>query len=160
MKRKIVPRLGLSILYTAAILLCIFQFSQQAGSDSAGLSQRVLDILLGIFPGLGTWLPRQTLHSLLRKGAHVLVYTLLGLGLYQLTDAALSPRGRGKSLLLPWAIGVLCAAGDEIHQFFVDGRDSSPRDVLIDSCGLLFGVLLSWAVTALWRRVKVRRKET
>lgn len=160
MKRKIVSRLGLSILYTGVILLCIFQFSQQVGSDSAGLSQRVLDILLGLFPGLGTWLPRQTLHSLLRKGAHVLVYTMLGVGLYQLTDAALSPQGKGKSLLLPWAVGVLCAAGDEIHQFFVDGRGSSTRDVLIDGCGLLLGVLLSWAVTALWRRLKGRRQKT
>jgi len=159
-KRENASRLGLSILYTGLILLCIFQFSQQIGSDSAGLSQRVLDFLLGLFPGLGTWLPRETVHALLRKGAHVLVYTLLGLGLYQLADAALPPKCWGRGLLLPWAVGVLCAAGDEFHQSFVAGRGASPRDVLIDSCGLLLGLLLSRAATSLWRSFKRRRQKT
>lgn len=48
-------------------------------------------------------------------------------------------------IVLPWAIGTIYAISDEVHQLFVEGRSCELRDMLIDSAGVIAGVLLmSW----------------
>src|SRR6266568_9408329 len=77
--------------------------------------------------GLGTW------DYVLRKGAHMTEYALLG---------ALLLRALGREL--PAFLAALTyAAGDELHQHFVRGRHSSPIDVAIDAVGIAIG-LLAW----------------
>ena len=44
-----------------------------------------------------------------------------------------------------FAICVLYAISDEIHQSHVGGRDSDPLDVVVDACGAATAVLLSYA---------------
>jgi VanZ family protein len=77
--------------------------------------------------GLGTW------DLILRKGAHMTEYAILG---------ALLLRALGRE---PQAFlaGVAYAVTDELHQHFVSGRHASPVDVAIDSVGVLLGVLLA-----------------
>ena len=75
--------------------------------------------------GLGTW------DFVLRKLAHALEFALLG---------ALLLRALGRS----WpalALGIAYATSDEVHQHFVAGRHASARDVLIDSAGVVLGLL-------------------
>ena len=76
--------------------------------------------------GLGTW------DTILRKGAHVTEYAILGL---------LLVRALGRELPA-FLVGVAYAITDELHQHFVGGRHSSPIDVAIDSTGVLIGVLI------------------
>ena len=76
--------------------------------------------------GLGTW------DEVLRKCAHVTEYAILGLLL-------LRAIGRELPALL---VGIAYAASDELHQHFVAGRHGSPVDVLIDTAGLLIGIVL------------------
>jgi VanZ family protein len=76
--------------------------------------------------GLGTW------DTILRKGAHVTEYAILGL---------LLMRAIGRELPT-FLIGVGYAITDEVHQHFVTGRHSSPIDVAIDSTGVLIGLLV------------------
>jgi len=76
--------------------------------------------------GLGTW------DTILRKGAHVTEYAILGL---------LLVRALGRELPA-FLVGVAYAITDEVHQHFVSGRHSSPIDVAIDSTGILIGVLV------------------
>ena len=76
--------------------------------------------------GLGVW------DTVLRKGAHVVEYAVFGLLLL---------RALGNEAAA-FALGVAYAATDELHQHFVRGRHASPRDVAIDSVGLLFGVFV------------------
>jgi VanZ family protein len=76
--------------------------------------------------GLGTW------DTVLRKGAHVTEYAILGLLLLRAT-------GREAPAFL---LGVAYAITDEFHQHFVSGRHSSPIDVAIDSAGVLIGILV------------------
>ena len=76
--------------------------------------------------GLGTW------DEVLRKGAHLTEYAVLGMLLL---------RALG-SVLPALAVGVAYAITDEIHQHFVTGRHSSPFDVAFDACGLALGLLL------------------
>ena len=77
--------------------------------------------------GLGVW------DEVLRKGAHLTEYAILGALLY---------RALGR-MLPALVLGILYAATDELHQGFVRGRHSSPFDVAFDACGLALG-LLAW----------------
>lgn len=80
--------------------------------------------------GLGTW------DTVLRKGAHVTEYAILGLLLVRAL-------GREAPAFL---LGVAYAITDEIHQHFVSGRHSSPIDVAIDSAGVVLGIVVCRAV--------------
>jgi VanZ family protein len=81
--------------------------------------------------GLGTW------DTILRKGAHITEYAILGALLYR------AFRREAPAL----AAGIAYAASDELHQHFVRGRHASPVDVAIDALGLTIG-MLAW----LWVR--------
>ena len=83
--------------------------------------------------GLGTW------DTILRKGAHLTEYAVLG----GLLDRAL---GREPLAL---AVGIAYAATDELHQYFVRGRHASPVDVAIDAVGVAAGMLI-------WLRLRER----
>ena len=83
--------------------------------------------------GLGTW------DTILRKGAHIAEYAILGALLY---------RALGREALA-LAVGIAYAATDEFHQRFVHGRHSSPVDVAIDAVGLALGMLV-------WLRLRER----
>ena len=76
--------------------------------------------------GLGFW------DTVLRKGAHLTEYAILGALL-------LRALGRDAPAL---AAGILYAASDELHQHFVRGRHAAPVDVLIDAVGVGVGILL------------------
>ena len=76
--------------------------------------------------GLGTW------DEVLRKGAHIAEYAVLGMLLLRALGSVLSA----------FAVGVAYAITDEIHQHFVAGRHSSPFDVAFDACGVALGLLL------------------
>jgi VanZ family protein len=76
--------------------------------------------------GLGTW------DTVLRKGAHVTEYAVLGMLLY-----------RAFAREVPaLATGIAYAATDELHQHFVRGRSASPVDVAIDAVGIAVGMLV------------------
>lgn len=81
--------------------------------------------------------------------AHFTEYAILA-GLWCF---ALVPTLGAKGLVAAAAISILYAVSDEIHQSFVDGRDSDPVDVLVDSAGVAAAVGLSYL---LWRQVHRR----
>jgi VanZ family protein len=85
--------------------------------------------------GLGTW------DTVLRKGAHIAEYAVLGALLYRAL-------GREAPAL---AAGIAYAATDELHQHFVRGRHASPVDVAIDAVGLALGMMV-------WLRVRERSR--
>ena len=87
-----------------------------------------------------------------RKCAHLSEYAVLG-ALMTLTaafwrweDEETMRTGEtpgGTVRILPvLAAGFLYAVSDEIHQIFVPGRSGEPRDVLIDTSGVLIGICL------------------
>jgi VanZ family protein len=80
--------------------------------------------------GLGTW------DEVLRKGAHLTEYAVLGMLLMRALGSALPA----------FVIGVAYAITDEIHQHFVHGRHASPFDVAFDACGVALGLLLFLSV--------------
>ena len=92
-----------------------------------------LIFFLSAQPHLGTDLG--TLDVIGRKLAHMVEYGVL----WFLWWRAL---GRENALAAA-AIALLYAISDEFHQTFVDGRQGSPVDVLIDSAG----IAIAWAIT-------------
>ena len=87
-----------------------------------------------------------------RKCAHLSEYAVLG-ALMTLTAVSWRREGEdtmrtgetpgGTVRILPvLAAGFLYAVSDEIHQIFVPGRSGEPRDVLIDTSGVLIGICL------------------
>ena len=57
--------------------------------------------------------------------------------------------------LVAWALATGYAAGDEIHQVFVPGRAFMVTDILIDSGGILVGVLLA---ALIFKRASTRNR--
>ena len=76
--------------------------------------------------GLGEW------DTVLRKLAHVAEYAILGALLYR------AIRREPAAI----ALGSLYAVTDEVHQSFVTGRHGSVLDWLIDTTGVIAGVVL------------------
>jgi VanZ family protein len=72
--------------------------------------------------GLGTW------DLLLRKLAHMAEYGLLFLLWLRALEA-----DRG---LVAAALTLVFAATDELHQSFVEGRNGTPVDVVVDAAGV------------------------
>ena len=56
----------------------------------------------------------------------------------------------GRAALTAWAIAVCYGASDELHQYFVPGRQSDWRDLLADAAGAaaVAGALWAWGIIA------------
>ena len=50
-----------------------------------------------------------------------------------------------------WLLSVACAISDEVHQYFVPGRQAAVLDVVIDATGAAAGLFLLRALGRQWR---------
>jgi len=158
-KKEIVFTFIAGILLIALYGL-IFNFSAQDGDTSGSLSYFISEKCVKRFNFVtrSNW-TENMLESMaryfenpIRKLAHFGEYTCMGI----LVGVILSQwMKRGKRL---WLIGglwiLLSAAADEFHQFFIPGRYSSLADVLLDTVGGLFGILLCIRLLYLLARKK------
>lgn len=107
-------------------MLIIFLFSAQTSADLPSFA----------------WADR-----ILKKGAHMLGYALLGMSYWQ------AFRFKPEKRWLAWCFAILYAILDEFHQSFVAGRHPSVWDVLIfDDLGALLGI---WCLS----RYKTKRSD-
>ncbi len=129
-------------------MVVIFVFSNQDSSVSSRQSGTIVDFI----ESLGSSLGEDLLTFLTRKAAHIFVYFVLGLLVYNLL------RTYGMSAKKTIALSILIAFGyasfDEIHQLFIPGRSGELRDVLIDTTAASVGV----AFYALIDRVRNSKK--
>ena len=139
----------LSLLLVLAVMVMIYCFSAQTGEESGSLSGRITGWLLSVLiPDFETMEPdaQQNLKDIfglvIRKLAHFSEYALLGFSLYLHITQLQKKWSVRLPLLWAWGIGTLYAASDEFHQSFVGGRGPAVTDVLIDSAGVIAGVLL------------------
>ena len=134
-------------LMTLMVMGMIFYFSTETAENSdasSGLiSQWVADHLWPEWrelPGEERDSFYNRLQFVVRKCAHFTEFALLGMSLRLCLESWL---GRRRGLFRgTWMGGTLYAAMDEIRQLFVDGRSGQWRDVMIDSAGVLTGLLL------------------
>lgn len=134
----------------AIIMMClIFMFSDQDADTSSKLSYKVgVKVYTYANETFDKGWNQQRIEQLsrktqyyVRKTAHFTEYFLLAVSVaFPLYVFGL----RGPWLVVvagAFCIGFACL--DEYHQSFVDGRMSSKKDVFIDSCGAIVGVILT-----------------
>lgn len=126
--------------------ITIFRFSSQDGQTSSSLSKEVTENVtkrINKIQNLEETERKNVLsriEKIIRKIAHFSLYTIVGILLmslactYEFTEFK---RG-GISFL----IGLMYACLDELYQFFISERSAQITDVMIDSMGVLFGILL------------------
>lgn len=141
-------RIAISVLLVLACAGLIFWFSAQSGEASAQMSSSVMNpisrLLIALFG--------EAAHTVLRKCAHFILYAAL---MFLTYNAFFQARGRERlSPYLPYAVSVLYAVSDEIHQYFVPGRACRLYDVGVDALGCVVGGLCFWAAAKLWFRFR------
>lgn len=95
-----------------------------------------------------------------RKLAHFSEYAALGFmvfGSFYTSNLTINKK-RGVMVILSWLLSTIYAATDELHQMFVAGRGPSVRDVMIDSLGALFGVLVFTLIVFLISKYQERKE--
>lgn len=97
-----------------------------------------------------TSFPDEIPSFLLFKSAHFAEYAILALLLLRALWPMFTTHA---AYLTAAAISILYAISDEWHQAFTPGRTPSLRDVCIDTCGILTGLLLVFLIS-LYRRMQ------
>lgn len=126
-------RMRLCAALLIANLVFIWGNSLLPGEISGALSDWVKSLLDSLLPGQETG---PSGGGLLRKAAHFTEFAALGMCLSWLFGML----RRNKCLSLVCGVGAACL--DETIQCFVPGRGPSVKDVGIDSCGVLTGMVL------------------
>ena len=126
----------------------IWAHSLVPGAQSTVESDAAASALDGLFALLGIT-DSQTMTLIVRKGAHLLEYAVLGFLGRGLLFARLEERGR--PMLPAGCLLVLVPIIDECIQLLVPGRSGRLVDVLIDSAGLCLGVLMGWLASRMRR---------
>lgn len=132
-------------------MVVIFSFSARPGEESEDQSIKAGMVVCHIFvPGFDNMSEEQQVHMAqtidypVRKTAHATEYALLaGLVLGTVTAGVINIR----CVAISAFITILYAATDEFHQLFVPGRSTQVKDVLIDSCGAVIGMLVIYGIS-------------
>ena len=155
----------LSLLLVIAVMVMIYCFSAQTGVESGAMSGKITTWVLNlVIPDFSDFAPekqeaiRSTVGLLIRKMGHFTEYAMLGFSLMLHITQLQKKISVRLPLLWAWGIGTLYAASDEFHQGFVAGRGPSVVDVMIDSTGVIAGVLLLCAVLHKLGKTAIIRK--
>jgi VanZ family protein len=135
----------------------IFYFSHQPGKESAQVSGWFTKIIETIAYILNISGKEVNIHLLVRKGAHLTEFAVLGfllfITLYFTREKLLS------SSITALAIGISYGLLDEIHQLFIPARSCQISDMLIDASGVLLAVLLCNSFALLRRFLRRRQNQ-
>lgn len=157
MKNSMNRRRIFFIIASLMWMIMIFCFSSRTGVESTGDSNRI-GMLIGktIVPGFEQWgegKQQQFAEQIdypIRKTAHAMEYAVLGIFL-TCAYVDINTISRRK-WFIPWLIGTVYAVSDEFHQLFVPGRSGQVTDVLLDSSGVLVGVLCTCFIIKLVKK--------
>ena len=115
--------------------------------SSEHTSRYIVPFLLWLKPGMSPeaiW----TILVVARKCAHVTEYAVLALLLWRALRSISTLQTKTLMVFGAALLGcALFAASDELHQTFVKSRTPSIRDVLLDTGGALFGLLIGASFT-------------
>lgn len=153
----------LTLLALLAIAAAIFFFSSESGEESNSTSLFFAKLYLRVTqPGFDS-LPEneqagmlENAQHVVRKCAHFLEYTAFAFFLRLFLYGIYVPHWL--SFILTLLLGVAYAGLDEYHQYLVGSRTAMWQDVVLDSAGVLFGLLIATLVVV--RRVKKKENAT
>lgn len=134
----------------------IFQFSSQNGEESGNLSGKIARFLVEKLPIKNTNQALRRTEGVVRKMAHFSIYTLLGFLLMSFISTYHLEENR--RIIISLFVGILYATSDEIHQKFVADRSCQITDVILDSMGVLLGILLLLFIFKIYQKIKTKIK--
>ena len=128
------------ILYIVLGLIVFFIWdnSLQNGGTSDGFSLIFAEWLAPIADKLGFYGNIWALNRIVRKLAHLTEFTILGGVLYVVLRHYIEYGTVVKTI----GVGIVIACLDEFIQLFSLGRSSQLSDVLIDTIGIIIGILV------------------
>lgn len=141
----------------------IFGFSSQDGEESKGLSRKITELITQNNEKIQS-LDKQEkekvlnrIEAIIRKIAHFSIYTVIGILLMALMCMfnIIDKVRVGVTFIL----GIIYAATDEFHQVFVQGRTALITDVVIDTMGVILGILLVLLIREIYRKCKKGKTE-
>lgn len=146
-------------IIVAFYLAMIYYFSSQDGTKSHEVSAGLLEYIkflimyipediLGFFLGVG-----KSYEYILRKTAHFTEYLILALIFFKAMKVSRVEVKR--NFVLTFVFCFLYAVSDEVHQFFVPGRAFAITDILIDTAGAVFGLIIA----AFFNYIKKRKEK-
>lgn len=132
----------------------IFMMSAMPGEASSETSGTLVRVVMGVLSFLlgeeaAASISIDTIHLLIRKGAHMAEYAVL----FLLYHRALELESAKRPGLLALALCAAYASTDELHQAFVADRGPSVIDVGIDT----LGAGMAWALISMIRSIKRKR---
>ena len=143
-KRFLILFALLSILATGYIFSNSLKDSETSHAQSGAVMDMVEPVLTPIIRQETEEETEKTLSFVVRKAAHFIEFAALGLsvGGFAVSLSALRKR---RYLMLPIGLCLAVACCDELIQSFGD-RTNSIKDVALDMCGSVFGLLCVAAV--------------
>lgn len=125
------------LILTLICMAVIFYFSSQPRDISNMNNTFIVELLKSMGIDLTRVMPYDQANFIIRKFGHFTEYLILGMLLFRTFKTYLY---QGFEMVSA-GIGFLYACSDEIHQYFVPGRGPAVADVLIDTAGVIAGVL-------------------
>lgn len=146
------------------LLIVMFLFSSQNGINTTSLSIKVTRVIARFtFVNYENMTLSQQafiveeLNYFIRKVAHFIIYMLIGMCSFY-AMLILVEKIRKKATVSVFFCFIY-ALSDEVHQFFVPGRDFKVTDILIDMFGVIIGILLLKIILIVIEYIKNNLKE-
>ena len=160
MKIKIIR--AMLIVMLLGIFYIIFGFSGQEGEKSGSISRQITEAITKNINQIQNKTEEQKeialkkIEHVIRKLAHFSLYTVVGILMMSLmsTYSIKQMKRYGASL----GVGIIYAISDEIHQSFIPDRTPAVGDVFIDTCGVVFGIILVRIFIMINFKIKMRNK--
>ncbi len=134
-----------AIILLTIWLIVIFLFSSKGLKESNSTSYKITDAVVPIVESKNTTIKekeqlRADVNYIIRKTAHFTEYAILGILFFNVLR--FYDMDKRKKIIYALIFCILYASSDEFHQVFSSGRSPMIKDVIIDSCGSLAGILI------------------
>lgn len=151
----------ITLILLALTFISIFNFSNQDGQTSGGLSRKVARKMVDVFPYTKNLKEEaknkivEKSQPIIRKGAHLSIYTLVGILIMSFISTY--KIHLKYKFLISIIVGLIYACSDEIHQSFIPGRTASVIDVGIDTSGVLLGIILVLIIISVYKSLTEKK---
>ena len=156
-------RKKICFVFALCWMIVIFSFSARTAAESTKDSTSIGMLFGQLFvPAFAEMDPQEQLSFAdkidhpIRKTAHATEYAVLGF--FLAGSYADRKKKRAALVFVPLAAGAFYAVTYEVHQLFVPGRSCQVTDMLIDSCGVLAGVLAGLALFLCGRQHEKKKR--
>ena len=143
------------IILLRGMFYIIFGFSSQDGEESSGISRKITEKITKNVKSIQEKPANEKeeiiykIEKVIRKIAHFSIYTVVGILLMSLMSTY--NLGNKKRTIISLVLGIIYASLDEFHQLFTPGRSAQITDVIIDSMGVMLGILLVMLVIKIYK---------